>query len=76
APGRIPLGLARAIPSGELPESLRWLSSDRSGWSRALDSLVNYSVLTREARAPAMGDVDQNDSVHMHQVVHSVIGEL
>ncbi|MFE9337323.1 FxSxx-COOH system tetratricopeptide repeat protein [Streptomyces sp. NPDC007063] len=76
APGRIPLGLARAIPPGELPESLRWLSSDRSGWSRALDSLVNYSVLTREARTPAMGDVDQNDSVHMHQVVHSVIGEL
>ncbi|MGI5348865.1 FxSxx-COOH system tetratricopeptide repeat protein [Streptomyces sp. CA-250714] len=76
APGRIPLGLARGIPAAELPENLRWLSKDRSGWTRALDSLVNYSVITREARTPSVGDGDQSDSVHMHQVVHRVIAEL
>ncbi|CAL9560997.1 FxSxx-COOH system tetratricopeptide repeat protein [Streptomyces sp. enrichment culture] len=76
APGRIPLGLVRGIPSSELPENLRWLVTDRSGWARALDSLVNYSVLTREARNPSAGDTEQSDSVHMHQVVHSVISEL
>ncbi len=76
SPGRIPLGLARGIPSAELPEHLRWISSDRAGWARALDSLVNYSVLTRESRGPSVGDGDQEDSVHMHQVVHSVVSEL
>lgn len=85
APGRIPLGLARGIPAAELPENLRWLSTDRAAWARALDSLVNYSVLTREMRPPLRGegrrgpsvDDDQSvDSVHMHHVVHGVIGDL
>lgn len=76
APGRIPLGLARGIPAAELPDSLRWIATDRSGWARALDALANYSVLTREARTSAAGDSEQGDSVHIHQVVHSVISEL
>ncbi|MEU5838442.1 FxSxx-COOH system tetratricopeptide repeat protein [Streptomyces diacarni] len=75
APGRIPLGLARGIPTAELPDNLRWIASDRSSWARALDSLVNYSVITRESRVQA-GESEQNDSVLMHQVVHSVISEL
>ncbi|MDJ1135261.1 FxSxx-COOH system tetratricopeptide repeat protein [Streptomyces iconiensis] len=75
APGRIPLGLARGIPGAELPDQMRWISSDGAGWARALDSLVSYSVLTRESRGPA-GDGEQEDSVHIHQVVHSVISEL
>ncbi|MGY1437967.1 FxSxx-COOH system tetratricopeptide repeat protein [Streptomyces reniochalinae] len=75
APGRIPLGLARGIPAAELPDNLRWIASDRSSWARALDSLVNYSVITRESRVQA-GESEQNDSVLMHQVVHSVISEL
>ncbi|WP_369199863.1 FxSxx-COOH system tetratricopeptide repeat protein [Streptomyces sp. PU-14G] len=75
APGRIPLGLARGIPAAELPDNLRWIASDRSSWARALDSLVNYSVITRESRVQA-GESEQNDSVLMHQVVHSVVSEL
>lgn len=77
APGRIPLGLARGIPAAELPDNLKWIASDGSSWARALDTLVNYSVLTRETRSVLGGeDGEQQDSVHMHQVVHSVVSEL
>lgn len=76
APGRIPLGLARGIPASELPDQMRWISTDGSGWARALDSLVSYSVLTRESRGVPSGDGPQEDRVHIHQVVHSVVSEL
>ncbi|QPP06626.1 tetratricopeptide repeat protein [Streptomyces bathyalis] len=81
APGRIPLGLVRGLPAEDLPENLRWITSDLPAWARALDSLVNYSVLARDSRGDsrgASGDVlgPQQESVHMHRVVHGIVGEL
>lgn len=77
APGRIPIGLVRGLSADDLPESLRWIVTDRPAWSRALDSLVNYSVLTRESRGAATGEGGpEQESVHMHRVVHGIVGEL
>ncbi|MGH3313131.1 MAG: FxSxx-COOH system tetratricopeptide repeat protein [Streptomyces sp.] len=78
APGRIPLGLVRAVPAADLPEDLRWITADRPGWARALDSLVNYSVLTRDSRrsAPGSDGGPEQESVHMHRVVHGIVREL
>lgn len=77
APGRIPLGLVRGAPAAGLPENLRWITSDGPSWARAMDSLVNYSVLTRESRSvgAAEGGPEQ-ESVHMHGIVHGIVGEL
>ncbi|GAB2829087.1 FxSxx-COOH system tetratricopeptide repeat protein [Streptomyces daliensis] len=77
APGRIPIGLARGLSATELPENLRWITSDLPDWARALDSLVNYSVVTREARSGSVGEPGpQQESVHMHRLVHSIVGQL
>lgn len=77
APGRIPLGLIRAYPQAELPEELRWMSSDLPAWTRALDTLVNYSVLTRETRGPAGAEMGPHqESVHMHRLVHDIVSKL
>ena len=78
APGRIPLGIVRAYPQAELPEDLRWMAADLPAWTRALDTLVNYSVLTRESRGPA-NSVDvgpHQESVHMHRLVHDIVARL
>ncbi|MGP4003872.1 FxSxx-COOH system tetratricopeptide repeat protein [Streptomyces sp. 8N706] len=74
APGRIPLGLVRQLPESELPTNLTWLATDLPGWTRALDTLVNYSVLTKEFREPT--SEDRPDSVHMHRLVHGIVREL
>ncbi|MGW0468759.1 FxSxx-COOH system tetratricopeptide repeat protein [Streptomyces sp. NPDC003027] len=78
APGRIPLGVVRAYPQADLPEDLRWMANDLPAWTRALDTLVNYSVLTRETRGPAssteMGP--HQESVHMHRLVHDIVSRL
>ncbi|MFJ8665106.1 FxSxx-COOH system tetratricopeptide repeat protein [Streptomyces sp. NPDC093600] len=78
APGRIPLGIVRAYPQAELPEDLRWMANDLPAWTRALDTLVNYSVLTRETRGPVtsteMGP--HQESVHMHRLVHDIVSRL
>ncbi|MET8680430.1 FxSxx-COOH system tetratricopeptide repeat protein [Streptomyces sp. NPDC004647] len=77
APGRIPLGLVRQVPTAELPDHLSWLSTDLAGWTRALDTLVNYSVITREYREPLSHETDpEQDSVHMHRLVHGIVREL
>ncbi|MFF9911696.1 FxSxx-COOH system tetratricopeptide repeat protein [Streptomyces sp. NPDC013457] len=78
APGRIPLGLVRAYPQAELPEDLRWMATDLPAWTRALDTLVNYSVLTRETRGPATNvEVGPHqESVHMHRLVHDIVARL
>ena len=77
APGRIPLGLIRAYPQAELPEELRWMANDLPAWTRALDTLVNYSVLTRETRGPAGAEMGPHqESVHMHRLVHDVVSKL
>ncbi|MGH4029067.1 FxSxx-COOH system tetratricopeptide repeat protein [Actinomycetota bacterium Odt1-20B] len=77
APGRIPLGLVRAFPQAELPEDLRWMSADLPAWTRALDTLVNYSVLTRETRGSATADMGPHqEAVHMHRLVHDIISRL
>ncbi|MFE0098736.1 FxSxx-COOH system tetratricopeptide repeat protein [Streptomyces sp. NPDC059009] len=77
APGRIPLGLIRAYPQAELPEGLRWMSTDLPAWTRALDTLVNYSVLTRETRGPANAEMGPHqESVHMHRLVHDIVSKL
>lgn len=77
APGRIPLGLVRGLPAAELPEHLAWITTDLPTWTRALDLLVNYSVLTKESRAPISGDPGpQQDSVHMHRLVHDIVSRL
>ncbi|MHC0431743.1 FxSxx-COOH system tetratricopeptide repeat protein [Streptomyces sp. O3] len=77
APGRIPLGLIRAFPQAELPSGLRWMSTDLPAWTRALDTLVNYSVLTRETRGPANAEMGPHqESVHMHRLVHDIVSRL
>lgn len=78
APGRIPLGIVRAYPQAELPDDLRWMTSDLPAWNRALDTLVNYSVLSRESRGPG-GGVEMGphqESVHMHRLVHDIVARL
>ncbi|GAA2071637.1 FxSxx-COOH system tetratricopeptide repeat protein [Streptomyces albiaxialis] len=80
APGRIPIGLVRGLRASGLPEELRWITSDRPDWPRALDSLVNYSVLTRDSRSLSVTSSGepgfQQESVLMHRVVHSIVSEL
>ncbi|MBT2524665.1 tetratricopeptide repeat protein [Streptomyces sp. ISL-99] len=77
APGRIPLGLARAYPQADLPEDLRWMSTDLPAWTRALDTLVNYSVLTRESRGPVNTEMGPHqETVHMHRLVHDIVSRL
>ncbi|NUS13728.1 MAG: tetratricopeptide repeat protein [Streptomyces sp.] len=77
APGRIPLGLIRAYPQTDLPEELRWMSTDLPSWTRALDTLVNYSVLTRETRGPVGVEMGPHqESVHMHRLVHDIVSKL
>ncbi|MGW6567944.1 FxSxx-COOH system tetratricopeptide repeat protein [Streptomyces sp. NPDC054975] len=77
APGRIPLGLVRAYPQADLPEDLRWMATDLPAWSRALDTLVNYSVLTRETRGPMNTDMEPHqESIHMHRLVHDIVSRL
>ncbi|MFG3252971.1 FxSxx-COOH system tetratricopeptide repeat protein [Streptomyces sp. NPDC048172] len=80
APGRIPIGLVRGMHAAGLPEDLRWITSDRPDWPRALDALVNYSVLTRDSRSLSVTSARepgfQQESVLMHRVVHSIVDEL
>ncbi|MGW4735860.1 FxSxx-COOH system tetratricopeptide repeat protein [Streptomyces shenzhenensis] len=77
APGRIPLGLIRAYPQADLPEDLRWMTTDLAAWTRALDTLVNYSVLTRDTRGPAGVEMGPHqESVHMHRLVHDIVSKL
>ncbi|MBB5117009.1 ATP-binding protein [Streptomyces eurocidicus] len=77
APGRIPIGLVRHLPPDQLPENLTWLAGDLPGWTRALDSLVNYSVLTRDTRGTVPGEPGpEQESVHMHRLVHDIVGRL
>lgn len=78
APGRIPLGLVRAVPESELPEELRWIVRDRAAWTQALDVLTNFSVVNIEpseqpgARRAGGGE----DRVRMHRLVHTIAGQL
>ncbi|MGW0118378.1 FxSxx-COOH system tetratricopeptide repeat protein [Streptomyces sp. NPDC003327] len=78
APGRIPLGIVRAYPQAPLPDDLRWMTTDLPAWTRALDTLVNYSVLTRETRGPVTGDDagPHQESIHMHRLVHDIVSRL
>ncbi|MFE9446804.1 FxSxx-COOH system tetratricopeptide repeat protein [Streptomyces sp. NPDC006739] len=77
APGRIPLGFIRAYPQADLPEELRWMATDLPAWTRALDTLVNYSVLTRETRGPVVAEMGPHqESVHMHRLVHDIVSKL
>ncbi|MEU9999889.1 FxSxx-COOH system tetratricopeptide repeat protein [Streptomyces sp. NPDC050848] len=78
APGRIPLGIVRAYPQADLPEDLRWMVTDLPAWTRALDTLVNYSVLSRESRGPVTNvEVGPHqESVHMHRLVHDIVARL
>ncbi|MGK5638196.1 FxSxx-COOH system tetratricopeptide repeat protein [Streptomyces sp. URMC 126] len=78
--GRIPIGLIRVMPPAQLPDSLGWLVSDLPSWTRALDTLVNYSVCTRESRdlrtTPATDPGPEQESVHMHRLVHDIVARL
>ncbi|MFF3290723.1 FxSxx-COOH system tetratricopeptide repeat protein [Streptomyces sp. NPDC003023] len=80
APGRIPIGLVRGVSAGDLPEQLRWIAGHTPEWPRALDALVNYSVITRDSRSlnvASGGEAGLRDeSVHMHRVVHGIVTEL
>ncbi|MFB7373795.1 FxSxx-COOH system tetratricopeptide repeat protein [Streptomyces sp. NPDC056222] len=78
APGRIPLGIVRAYPQADVPEDLRWMNADLAAWTRALDTLVNYSVLTRESRGPVTSTEigPHQESVHMHRLVHDIVSRL
>ncbi|MBH1933614.1 tetratricopeptide repeat protein [Streptomyces sp. AV19] len=78
--GRIPIGLIRVMPPAQLPEHLGWLVSDLPSWTRALDTLVNYSVFTRETRdlrtVQASDPGPEQESVHMHRLVHDIVTRL
>ncbi|MFE0649653.1 FxSxx-COOH system tetratricopeptide repeat protein [Streptomyces sp. NPDC059534] len=78
APGRIPLGIVRAYPQAQLPEDLRWMATDLPAWTRALDTLVKFSVLTRETAGPVTGEeaAPHQESVHMHRLVHDIVSRL
>ncbi|MBW1597175.1 FxSxx-COOH system tetratricopeptide repeat protein [Streptomyces sp. JJ38] len=81
APGRIPIGLVHGIPQGDLPDRLSWIAEDPAGWSRALDALVNYSVITRDSRSAAAASSGgepspRQETIHMHRLVHEVMGRL
>ncbi|MEV5506051.1 FxSxx-COOH system tetratricopeptide repeat protein [Streptomyces orinoci] len=80
APGRIPIGLVRLLPPGQLPDNLGWLAGDLPSWTRALDTLVNYSVFTRrDARStgdPTAEPGPEQEAVHMHRLVHDIVTRL
>ncbi|WP_340558066.1 FxSxx-COOH system tetratricopeptide repeat protein [Streptomyces sp. GSL17-111] len=81
APGRVPIGLVHGIPAGELPENLAWIGQDPAGWTRALDALVNYSVITRDTRSAAAASSagepsPRHETIHMHRLVHDVASRL
>ncbi|MEV4439407.1 FxSxx-COOH system tetratricopeptide repeat protein [Streptomyces sp. NPDC049577] len=78
APGRIPIGLVRHLPPAQLPDGLTWLATDLPSWTRALDTLVNYSVITRDTRSVLAGEEPgpEQESVHMHRIVHDIVGRL
>lgn len=78
APRRIPIGLVHVLPPAELPEGLRWIHQDHAAWGRALDSLANYSVLTREPQqaGPAEEPDPQHECVYMHSMAHQIVREL
>ncbi|MEE1938810.1 FxSxx-COOH system tetratricopeptide repeat protein [Streptomyces sp. TRM 70361] len=78
--GRIPLGLVRSLPASHLPERLRWIATDLPGWSRALEALADYSILVRGERSLPASAAEapgrQQESVHMHGMVHSIVSRL
>ncbi|MEV5315520.1 FxSxx-COOH system tetratricopeptide repeat protein [Streptomyces sp. NPDC052610] len=69
APGRIPLGLVRECPPDVLPRELRWMVTDRPAWERALQTLIDYSVVTRESP-------EHEESVTMPRLVHDIVSRL
>ncbi|MFB6840829.1 FxSxx-COOH system tetratricopeptide repeat protein [Streptomyces sp. NPDC056361] len=75
APGPLPLGLLRTGPSAHLPEDVRWIATDQAAWTRALDTLVGYSVLTRVS-ADGAGSGPEEETVHMHRLVHDIVARL
>ncbi|MBM9624096.1 tetratricopeptide repeat protein [Streptomyces zhihengii] len=75
APGDIPLGIVRDSAPADLPEDLRWIATDQAAWTRALDTLVNYSVLNR----PRANDAEPGpgwEMVYMHRLVHDIAARL
>lgn len=80
APGRIPIGLVRGVAPGDLPEQLRWIADNTPDWPRALDTLANYSVITKDSRSPSVSEGREagprQESVHMHRVVHGIVSRL
>ncbi|MCT2591806.1 tetratricopeptide repeat protein [Streptomyces sp. N2-109] len=77
APGSIPVGLARGLSTEDLPERLRWINSDLPAWTRAMETLVNYSVLSWDSRAGTKREAGpEEQSVHMHRLVHGIVGDL
>ncbi len=62
APGRIPARSDPRLPARRAAEELRWMSTDLPAWTRALDTLVNYSVLTRETRGPLVAEMGPHQS--------------
>ncbi|MQY13663.1 hypothetical protein SRB5_38130 [Streptomyces sp. RB5] len=78
ASGRIPLGLVRQLPDRDLPEGLRWLGRDPAAWSKALEALANFSVVTLEPmdRTAAEEPDSVEIAVRMHRLVHSIVNRL
>ncbi|MFF0751671.1 FxSxx-COOH system tetratricopeptide repeat protein [Streptomyces sp. NPDC004267] len=79
APGRIPLGIVQAHPGADLPDELRWMVTDRPAWNRALNALVDYSLITREPRSHLDDSAESApyvDSVHMYRLVHDIVSRL
>ncbi|MFJ5935642.1 FxSxx-COOH system tetratricopeptide repeat protein [Streptomyces sp. NPDC093071] len=74
APGRvIPLGLIRACPEDLMPEDLRWTVTDPAAWTRALDTLVGHSLLTR---VPAEEDAPLGEVARMNRLAHKAVSRL
>ncbi|MFF9036019.1 FxSxx-COOH system tetratricopeptide repeat protein [Streptomyces sp. NPDC014892] len=70
APGSIPIGWVRRLPTRELPESLTGLVNDPLRWTEASNKLVQYSVVRRETHESA---ADDSEILHMHRMVHQTV---
>ncbi|MGX5187562.1 FxSxx-COOH system tetratricopeptide repeat protein [Streptomyces avermitilis] len=74
APGVIPVGLLKELPTEELPERVARLLNDPVLWSRAIDRLLQYSVIRLESHQSAVdGSTPSEESLYMHRMVHQIV---
>ncbi|MBK3565792.1 FxSxx-COOH system tetratricopeptide repeat protein [Streptomyces sp. MBT62] len=74
APGFIPVGFLRELPTEELPERFAALLGDPVLWTKAIDQLLQYSVVRAESHEVATGeDAFPSQSLYLHRMVHQIV---